>query len=447
MGFFLGRSSTAAAGLAVLVSLACGPSDAPGPPLGAVTGAQSSTSATGAGGEAGSTGEGGAGGGAGGGGAAGTGGAAPCGSGVTDGQTFFEQCVTTRLVASCGTVGCHDSGTYGFLQAPAYASIVGYKTSKLVDLVACQPVSLSLLTKDPNESPLIVFGNDPAHSGPEWKEIADKDLEALTTSWLGLEAAKLPAPPQELELGPFSPAGLFEVKLDALGADFVGSSITFFAEPKGTDLSLSQLKAYPPLGFALVIDDITFVTEGGGSGCVANTSLHGDPLVAYVPDKTLLGPGKVTLGGWGPQATLTLRFGAISKPFVDGGGKTYGPCKDVPKFTAAVDALPFIDQANTANGMLYCAKKCHGGTDALAKKAMTLEGLVQVPRNDAFACAVGRSFVNAAAPSTSLLLTSADPNQQKPIGPGDHPFSYAGNSGAHATFVSTMTPWITVETP
>ena len=114
---------------------------------------------------------------------------------MTDPQAFFEICLARRMSTSCGRAGCHDSGEYGFLQVPAYASITTYKTKVYSGAGPCKQVFLR--TKDPLDSPLLIYTDAPDHDGGPWAEVADDGLQAEVLHWLELEAVGLaePGPP------------------------------------------------------------------------------------------------------------------------------------------------------------------------------------------------------------------------------------------------------------
>jgi hypothetical protein len=127
--------------------------------------------------------------------------------------------------------------------------------------------------------------------------------------------------------------------------------------------------------------------------------------------------------------------------FIDSLGNTLQYWRALPAFVSAVDSLPLVFQDNVANGPLYCATYCHGGSlGSMPTTKMSLSALLEVPRDDAFACANMRQLIAPGDVEGSDIIKMTKPGNST-----GHLFSFQGNFGSHDAYTAKMTPWIEAE--
>lgn len=346
-------------------------------------------------------------------------------------RDFFEQNVKDKLIANCSGSDCHSSGVRAFLLiGQEYASITTYRTS----------VGVPLIVPNPENSQLIVYPPDEEHPGKSWEGI--EDVRDVTLEWLALEAVDI----DEVEvtrLGPVTPNGFTVLPMDALSPQLAGYALSFYAVVYNqTVLELTQISIWPPNGRGLkVVNPVwVIIPPPGGGPEVLDTSHIGDHTFV-APNFVTLASGELLATNWGPGYQLAIQFESLQFLFADEDGNTFVPCSHPELFTDGVDALPVQGQPNGPNGLLYCAQQCHGGVaGSQPTDKMSLDGLLQSPRDDLLACARVREHIVPTQPAESRIITLTDPT-----GGLVHPFSFQGNSGSHGQFRTAMTEWINAE--
>jgi hypothetical protein len=71
---------------------------------------------------------------------------------------------------------------------------------------------------------------------------------------------------------------------------------------------------------------------------------------------------------------------------------------------------------------------------------MSLSALLEVPRDDAFACANMRQLIAPGDVEGSDIIKMTKPGNST-----GHLFSFQGNFGSHDAYTAKMTPWIEAE--
>jgi hypothetical protein len=352
-------------------------------------------------------------------------------SGLTP-KEFFDQNVREGLVNSCSGADCHSSGTVAFLLAgQEYAAITTYVSSVGSRFIVEAPANSMLITYPPNSE----------HPGIGWDGI--ETLRDTVLQWLTLEA-QLIEPETVLEIGPVEPDGLTILPLDSLGSGLKGVTLSFYAIEVGsppTALQLSSISVWPPNRRGLRMLNPSFVVVPPGKPEVVNNSFHGDAHTFVAPDAVQLGTGELILTTWEQGAQMLIRFESLSILFADSEGEVFDPCSRADLFTQGVDALPVQGSANSANGLLYCAQQCHGGSQGLQPTTvMNLSALLEQPHDDDFACAVARLHITPTNVDDSAMMATTDPSAG-----GTHPFIFGGNGTSHNAFKNAMRNWIELE--
>jgi hypothetical protein len=397
-----------------------------------------------------------------------------------DKKTYFQECVLGNrdkneapaggLVTSCVNGNCHLSGNIGFLSPEGleYDSLIGYIS---------ESTGKGFIVKDAGKkSRFITYpATGGGHSaGEKWKPEDPSDplypLYLNTVTWLDREAADIveeevietdiinPKQNGSDEFNP-TPLGFVYVPLDVIADEtgdekLKGAAITFFSvEYSDTLLELTDLKLWPAPGVGIEIKDIGFrVTPPPSSQkpSTLNTTLYGDAMRFVSPKFVEIGSGDVLLTNWEKGASLFIQFKSIQSLLADKHGNAYLPCKDVPRFAAAVKKLPYDGyNCDKPNGLQYCGRQCHGGSEYtldpnnLTNK-MDVYPLFADPVDYPLACAIARTKITPGNVATSSLLNLPNPAiAGNPAIKSTHAsFKFCGSSSAYTAYRNAMSPWI-----
>lgn len=400
-----------------------------------------------------------------------------------DKKTYFVECVLGNadkneapaggLVTSCVSGNCHLSGNIAFLSPPGleYEQLIGYIS---------ESTGKSFIVKDAGtKSRFITYpGPDGGHSaGVKWTPDDPSDplhpLYLNTVTWLDREAADIveeevietdivnPKVNSDDEFNP-TPEGFVYVPLDVIAEatgdeQLMGAAITFFAvEYSDTLLELTDLKLWPSPGVGIEIKDIGFRVvppPGSMSNASLNTTLYGDAIRFVSPKVVDIGTGDVLLTSWEKGASLFIQFKSIKSLLADKYGNAYVPCNDVPRFAAAVKKLPYDPyNCNKPNGIQYCGRQCHGGSeytlnpDNLTPK-MDVYPLFAEPVDYPLACAIARTEITPGNVGASPMVLLPDPSlASNPNNKATHgSFKFCGSAPSYAAFRSSVAPWICSE--
>jgi hypothetical protein len=350
---------------------------------------------------------------------------------------FIEECLP-GLLKTCGDGNCHVGSDQPFLAGNSdderYNSITGYDPSVGTSLIV-KDASASLLMTHPYEA-------DGHKGSAQWDDPGLEGLRATVLQWLTWEAENVVDDPV-IEVGPVKPNNLTTLDLSDLGADFVGSAISFYASEYDGLLELDSLQIYPKAGVGLRVKNITLVVyPPKGAEALVDEQLHGEPVSYVAPTKVTVGGGQAVLPQWINGSKLSFRFDSIEVLYADSAGNTFTFCNDVKAFRQAVDALPYQSAENQPNGLRYCAKTCHGGNGTTPTAVMDLSPLNLDPPNDEAACAVARSFITPGSVNNSRLVLATKP---APENDAHVAFRFGGNLSAHDAFTASVTAWIQAE--
>jgi hypothetical protein len=257
-----------------------------------------------------------------------------------------------------------------------------------------------------------------------------------------------------------------------------GAAVSFFAiNHNDSLLEILDLKVYPAPGTGLTIknmgfkvapvkiDPVTKKPDPAGepdlSKAKIDQSLFGDAVTFVSPDNVDFGSGQAVIQ-WSKGATMYLIFAGDAKAktpgivslIADSHGNTFTPCQNVGTFQGVVAALPYkLDQfgnppkTNGANGLLYCAHACHGGTEFIPPnptnftKKMDLSNLFAKVVDYELDCAVARSKSTPGNLGQSAIFTRTDPANNMDM----HVYKFGGNPDAWNTFKTVVGPWVCAE--
>jgi mono/diheme cytochrome c family protein len=353
-------------------------------------------------------------------------GGATVGSGATDagpasnGEPLFRA-LEQDLYDACGS--CHDAGGIAnspFLRGPdRYDSVLQWR---------------NLVTKPATDSLFLTWSvTGGGHSGINLDALPS--LEEAVTAWLEEEALGIGDPVADVgpSIKPITPIlGFNALYLDALGAEYTGMALTFYAnELTETTLQLTNLEVQPTFKLGVHLVHPLFVVFP------KNEEAEPDPIDSfsnlddYFPagEVEALGPGTVVLTNWSKGARLSVAFEKI-EPFSsenpDGGdGGPTGGCLDVDSFIA------------NAQGPLAVCGSCHSGQNGGATGAIDM---TELTTNAAAACSQVRNRIKPDDPPASQVFISTDPN-----GNSGHQFKFNGDANAFNAFRTSLSVWITAE--
>ncbi len=344
----------------------------------------------------------------------------------TKGEELFAG-IQPDLLKVCGS--CHEPGGTAdtpFLKGPDY-----YHT------VVSWP---GIVRKDPKDSLFLTYSiKGGGHSGVNLNgDTVDPTLMSRVEAWLNEEAKAIAAPPMDQgpAIEPFVPIlGFNAVYLGALGAEFEGMAVTFFADPLGNNsIQLREIEVQPTSKLGVHIVHPLFVVYPAKGG------VEPDPIDSFSNvDQTFLpseggslGPGTVVLTNWSNNAKLSVAFETIEKvdpndpdAGADGGTPT-GGCKDIAAF-----------DANAKGQFQQRCGGCHAGGNGAATNAVDMSKLQS---DSVAACAQILFRVKPADPPASQVFVVTDPG-----GNAAHPFKFGGNAANFDAFRTEIVKWIEKE--
>lgn len=403
-----------------------------------------------------------------------------------DNRTYFVECVLGNPQAnhapqggmksngtegSCVNGNCHLGGNINFLSPDGleYETITTYHS---------EATNKGFIAKNPlTKSRLLTYPMLIDHAGGQkWKPSDPKDplyeLYLNTLTWLEREAVNVKdetlietevinAKGSGDKTNP-TPEGFVYVPLDYVADQLgdkklYGGAITFFSVAHSDSLlELSEFKVWPAPGVGIEIKDLGIrVSPAAGSGLTAsvNTQLYGTIQKFVAPQNVVYGSGQVLLTNWKKGAALSLQFKSIRSLLADKFGNAYAPCVDSGAFAKAVKNLPYdINNCDKPNGLMYCGKMCHGGSDytvdptKLTSKMSLYPLFASVPDNE-LACAIARPYITPGLPATSTLLSRPNPSVASSAGDAKtHAFfKFCESTSAYTGFKNAMAPWVCAE--
>ena len=403
-----------------------------------------------------------------------------------DNRTYFVECVlgnpqknlapgggmkSDGVEGNCVSGNCHLSGNINFLALDG----IEYET---ISAFLSESTGKGFIVKNPlTKSRLITYPGLLDHAGGrKWKPEDPKDplyqLYVNTLTWLEREALNVkeetvieteivnPKGPSDTE-NP-TPEGFVYLPLDYVAdqtgdVKLVGAAISFFSVAHSDSLlELSDIKVWPAPGVGIEIKDMgikVIPPPSSQKPASLNTQLYGDAVKFVAPKNVIYGSGQILLTNWQKGGSMFIQFKSIRSLLADKFGNAFEPCLDSGAFAAAVKKLPY-DKFNCdkPNGLAYCGRMCHGGSDysvdttKLSTK-MNLYPILSASQDIELACAIARPYITPGAPATSILVGLPDPAV-----PGNladkktHAFfKFCGSTTSHATFKNTMSPWICAE--
>jgi len=338
--------------------------------------------------------------------------------------------IEAEVIAECDA--CHKSG--GSANTPflaynptPYESITGWP---------------GFIRKDPEDSKLLNYPNNGIHP----KEL-NAGLEAKIRHWLEAEAEELPEDIlQTIETDPqtlYVDGSLNVFYLNQFDDDFGGASLTFFAteieiEDDSKLLLIEDIQVHAPIGKLVHVVHPLFVAIPDKGEPQPDTVDSFSNVETLLPDPTTgshtLGSGGVVFAGWQTGSRISIAFADLQ--IVSDNGSIITDCIALAEF-----------ETNVIPAMTFCASACHDGVGngyasveehpEQAAEAMDLSMLASDP---AAACKEVRLRINAGSPDTSPIVIST-----APTGPAGHPYRFEGDNGAHADFVTAVSPWIIQE--
>lgn len=344
------------------------------------------------------------------------------------GEEMFRA-LEADLVKECGT--CHKLG--GLADTP----FLGDPDSKNPDPYDVMTSWPDFIVKDWATSLLLSWPASGSHGGSSPSEALTAALEA----WLEEEAKAVEDVSDAMSptIAPKKPImGFNSLYLDALGADFTGMAITFWAEElTDKSLALTEIQLYPTPKLGLKFEHPLFVvypigTIDGEPDPIDSFSNVGGEVEAGKP--SIVGPGTLVLNNWKKGAKLSIAFDTLDvvDPAGGGGGMGAGggtvddgPCKALDAFTA--EAAPALSPC----------LGCHGGGNGAATNAVDMSDL----DNDvSSACGQILNRISLKNPPQSQLFVTTNPQ-----GGASHPFKFGGNTNNFNNFVNAVTKWVQAE--